>query len=302
MHQRHPPSGVQPLRRPDPSIEGTTLARMRLRVEIGLARLAGRSLAPGADAAAERRFPGRVLAALDPGAVDALAARLPHGSRARERDERQDDHGRDGRRDPRGLAFGSRTTARARISCPASPPRSSPARTRSSGSSRSTRPPSPRWRAARSPRALVPREPLPRPARPLRRARDRRRALAGRARRARSRDDRVVNADDPLLADLVRGRESAVRFGLSDPSRRARAPPPRRRLEVLRPLRDALRRTTRRTSATSATTAARRGDDERPPLDVTARAIELDGLDGAVVRPRHPGGVAPRPDRAPRPL
>ena len=49
-------------------------------------------------AAAERRFPGKLLWKLDPGAVDALAARLPAGVVARLGDERQDDDERRWRR------------------------------------------------------------------------------------------------------------------------------------------------------------------------------------------------------------
>ena len=75
---------------------------------------------------------------------------------------------------------------------------------------------------ARAARAAA-RQPLPRPARPLRRARDDRRPLGGRrGRRRRGRAALVLNADDPLVADLGRanGARAAGRhplfFGVDD--------------------------------------------------------------------------------------
>ncbi len=52
---------------------------MRLRVEIGLARLAGR-LSRAAGKGGGTTLPGRVLCRLDRDAVDVLSSRLPHGS------------------------------------------------------------------------------------------------------------------------------------------------------------------------------------------------------------------------------
>ena len=84
------------------------------------------------------------------------------------------------------------------------------------------------------------RQPVPRPARPLRRARDDRRALGGSARRARPRR-LVLNADDPLIADL--GREHPGRVVLRRRGRLARAGGhgARRRRQALPPLRRAVR-------------------------------------------------------------
>ncbi len=109
------------------------------------------------------------------------------------------------------------------------------------------------------------RQPVPRPARPLRRARDDRRPLGGRSsRRCPPAARLVLNADDPLIADL--GRERAERDLLRGrgptrwrsprcstrrtPSTAAAAAPPTS--------------TTRSTSATSATTAARPAVRQRP--------------------------------------
>ena len=57
-----------------------------------------------------------------------------------------------------------------------------------------------------APARAAARQPVPRPARPLRRARDDRRPLGGGRRRARRRRALVLNADDPLVADLGRDR------------------------------------------------------------------------------------------------
>ena len=90
----------------------------------------------------------------------------------------------------------------------------------------------------------------------------------------------VVNVDDPLLADLVQGRgDGVVRFGLDDPS----------------VARDRLPHAADSTYCVTcglpfeyaAAYVGHLGDYrcrschvKRPPLDVAARAIELDGLDG----------------------
>ena len=67
----------------------------------------------------------------------------------------------------------------------------------------------------------------------------------------------VVNADDPLLGELARGRERVVAYGLDDPRHARAVAAARGRLEVLPA--SAARRTTTPppTSGTSATTAAR---------------------------------------------
>ena len=88
----------------------------------------------------------------------------------------------------------------------------------------------------------------------------------------------IVNADDPLLADISRGRANVVRFGLDDPRvARERLPhaadskycrvcgaPYVYRAAYVGHLGDF---------------ACPNGHDRRPPLDVTAREIELDGLE-----------------------
>ena len=137
-------------------------------------------------------------------------------------------------------------------------------RTPSSGCSRSTRRALPEVARRVRPRALAARQPLPRPARPLRRARARRRALARRRRRAARRRTLVVNGDDPQVGDLARGRPRVGRL-------RARRPAPRAaRRSSTRPTRStacaAARRTTTPppTSGISATTAARTAATPRP--------------------------------------
>ena len=150
--------------------------------------------------------PGRLLLRLEPDALAPMAGELDDGSRARVGHQRQDDHRR--RCSPARLeragspvvhnraglehGLGRRHRAARRG------PRARPAR----ACSRSTRPGSRAWRAtcARASAAL---EPVPRPARPLRRARARSPTAGpsswpssdGRARF-------VLNADDPLVADL----------------------------------------------------------------------------------------------------
>jgi UDP-N-acetylmuramyl tripeptide synthase len=88
----------------------------------------------------------------------------------------------------------------------------------------------------------------------------------------------VVNADDSLLAELARAREKVVRFGVDDPSV-ARA-----RLSHAADSKYCIR-----CGAPYVYDAAYvghlgdyrcpNGDSVRPPLDVAARAIELDGLE-----------------------
>ena len=69
-----------------------------------------------------------------------------------------------------------------------------------------------------APARRLARQPLPRPARPLRRARAHRGALARRRGRAPSPTTTlVVNADDPLVAELADGRDGRARFGVDDP-------------------------------------------------------------------------------------
>ncbi len=272
---------------------------MRLRVEIGLARLAGR-LSRAAGKGVEPRFPAGFSAGstATPWTCFRAVFRTDPCSSARRTARRR--RARWSRRSS-GPAFGSRTTARAQISCRVSPRRSSRARTPSSGSSRSTRPPFPRWPRRTHPRAVV-------LANLFRDQLDRYGELEIVAERWRAAiaalgDDAtvVVNVDDPLLADLVRGprERGAVRARRS--SRLARAPPPRRRLEVLRRLRDALRvrRDVRRTPRRLPLPPRRR----RAAASRRHRAVDRAGRARRVrVRPRHSRRRAPRPARAPRPL
>ena len=167
------------------------------------------------------------------------------GLRDRLRDERQDHDGGDGGRDPAPPPSRSRTTRRARISCPGSPRRCSPRRGPSSGCSRWTRPPCRRSRADQAARR-VPRKSLPRPARPLRRARARRRALAGGRR----------DAPSHRHARRQRGRP---------PGRRARAraaPAPSRSASTIRGSR--ARRSSMPPTRSTASSAARRTSTRRP--------------------------------------
>jgi lipid II isoglutaminyl synthase (glutamine-hydrolysing) len=90
----------------------------------------------------------------------------------------------------------------------------------------------------------------------------------------------VVNADDPLLADLARGRAKVLRFGLDDPAAaRERLP------------HAADSKYCRSCGAPYEYRAAYVGHlgdyrcprchEERPPLDVAARSIELAGLESS---------------------
>ena len=153
--------------------------------EIRVARLvAGLSRRVGAGAG--MTVPGKLLSKLDPGAIDRLGRPAAGRRRVDLRDERQDDDGRDGRRDPaaavparpqplgREPRLGRRLHAPRRRRC-----RARPARGRRGGAARGA--------PARPAAGRLPRQSLPRPARPLRRARARGRALARGRRGARRR-------------------------------------------------------------------------------------------------------------------
>jgi UDP-N-acetylmuramyl tripeptide synthase len=90
----------------------------------------------------------------------------------------------------------------------------------------------------------------------------------------------VVNADDPLLADIARGRSNTIRFGIDDPAvARDRLP------------HAADSKYCRSCGAPYEYRAAYVGHlgefrcpnchDERPPLDIAARSIALSGLESA---------------------
>ena len=189
------------------------------------------------------------------------------------------------------LQPGSRGTAPARTSPPGSHRRCSTPRTRSSACSRSTS--SPCRRSCDGPAARrVARKPLPRPARPLRRARAHRRALAWRGRGARPR--RHDRRERRRSARRGSGRRAAsTRSASASTTRRMRAPrssTPRTRSTACAAA--ARTATTPSTSATSAPTAApaaaTRGRRSTSPRarDRAARA------GGDLVLARDPGGSA----------
>ena len=272
----------------------------RIRLETLAARAVG-SLSRAAGRGGGTTIPGKLLWKLDPSAVDALAARLPLGCRARLGDQRKDDDDRDGRADPRrGPAArveprGSESPLGDRIG----------ARERGRRRARALR--GRRGCAAGGGGAHAParggaREPLPRPARPLRRARDRRRAVA-RRRRGRLPEDTtlVVNADDPVVADLADGRRNVLRYGLDDP-RHARP--------ALQHAADS--KYCVRCGTPYEYEAAYVGHlgayrcpacgHARPELDVVARDIELDRPSLVPVHARRPGRRDRGRARAPGPL
>ena len=100
----------------------------------------------------------------------------------------------------------------------------------------------------------------------------------------------VANADDPLVGDIVRGREAAVRFGLDDPR------VARERLPHAADSKYCVACGTPYDYA--AAYVGHLGDWRcpgcglaRPPLDVWAGAIELDGLEGAAFDLHMPDGM-----------
>ena len=182
---------------------------------------------------------------------------------------------------------GSRTTRPARTSSPASPRRSSPPATPSSGCSRSTRRRCPRSRGGLRPRASALGQPVSRPARPLRRARARGRALARDGRRG-------LPAERAARGQRRRPAARRARHGTAGSRglRRRRSAPRRGRRSSTRPTRSAAcaaarrTRTPRPTSATSATTAARPAATRGRRSTSLAREIELHGLDERLVPAR----------------
>ena len=172
--------------------------------------------------------------------------------------QRQDDDGRDGRRHPRARAArASSTTAPGRTWPAASPPRCMAARATATPGLFEV---DEFWLGQVVERAAPARaaagQPLPRPARPLRRARHDRRPLGGGG-RARTPAALVLNADDPLVADLGARRARTPlllrRRGRRDGAgRRCSTPPtPSTAGAAARPT-----ATTPSTSATSAATTA----------------------------------------------
>ena len=146
------------------------------------------------------------------------------------------------------------------------------------------------------------REPLPRPARPLRRARDRRGALARRAGRARSGRDGRRERRRPAArrSRALPGRARCASASTIRPSRAtaSRTPPTRSTAS-------AAGRPTRTPATYVGHLGAYRcpnGDDERPPLDVDRARDRAGRARRRLVRPRHPGRRRAASNRAPRPL
>ena len=136
---------------------------------------------------------------------------------------------------------GWRTTAPARTSSPASPPRSSPPGTPSWGCSRWTRRRCRRWRGAsrrarcRSATSFATSSTATASSSCVaERWREMARALPADA-------TLVANGDDPQLGEIASQRPGSVVFGLDDPRHASPDAAARGRLEVVRPLRDAVR-------------------------------------------------------------
>ena len=139
------------------------------------------------------------------------------GQRARLRDQREDDDYGDGGADPRAAAHALRGTSPARTCSRGSRPRSSPARRAELGLFEVDEAALPEATARLRPRVVALVEPLPRPARPLRRARARRRALAS-CDRGSPRRRRCSSSTPTTPSSRSRRRAPrALRFGLDDP-------------------------------------------------------------------------------------
>ena len=152
------------------------------------------------------------------------------------------------------------------------------------------------------------RQPLPRPARPLRRARARSPTTGRRWSTTRAgRSGFVLNADDPLIADLGRDRELAPAPGRH--LLRDRGPARRRCPSSSTPTTPSTAAaaatptpTSAPSSATSATTSCPNCGADRPAPDVAATEIELRGMRGSRSRSRTPEGEARARAAPPRPL
>ena len=276
--------------------------RLPLSAEILAARAAAR-LSRLTGRGGGTTVPGKLLSKLDPTALDRLARPAPAGLGARLRDEREDDDGRDGGRDPAPPLLARAQRARARISCRASSPRSLAAPGRRARALRGRRGARfPRSRARVQPARGLPRQPVPRPARPLRRARARRRALARRRRGAARRDDAGRERRRPS------GRRARARAAGRASSSASTIRGTRDRRSSTRP--------TRSTASSCGTPyeyaaayVGHLGDyrcpacgHARPALDVVARDIELEGLEHASFSLETPEGTRRvQPARA-RPL
>ena len=215
---------------------------------------------PGSRGSPARAAARRCRASCCGSSTPARSTGWPPGSRsarARLGDERQDDDGRDGGRDPPAARSASRTTPRARTSSRASPRRCWRRAAPSWGCSRSTRRRCRRSRAAcdrgRSALGNLFRDQLDRYGELELVAERWRDAVAS------SPPERCWSstATTRRSASSRAARAGALVFGARRPAPRAAGAPARGRLEVLRALRHAVRRTRRPMSAISATTAAR---------------------------------------------
>ena len=237
-------------------------------------------------AAAARRCPGSCSGRSIPGAVDRLAARLPQGSvLISATNGKTTTTAMVAEILGRGPARATTTRARTSLSRgrlhPARLPR------RRARAVRGRRGGAPGGRAAGAAAGRCARQPLPRPARPLRRARARRRALARRRSRRCPRRTLVVNARRPAASATSRAAARGVVDLRRRRSRGTRAPA----LQHAADSKYCLRCGTPYDYA--AAYVGHLGDyrcptcgHARPPLDVAAREIELHGLDGSRVHAR----------------
>jgi lipid II isoglutaminyl synthase (glutamine-hydrolysing) len=88
----------------------------------------------------------------------------------------------------------------------------------------------------------------------------------------------VVNADDPLLADIARGRSNATRFGLDDPRVARERLPHAADSKYCRACGSPYEYSAAYVGHLG-DYACPNGDHERPTLDVAARGVELKGLE-----------------------
>ena len=187
-----------------------------------------------------------MLLRMAPDAIERLGSRLDARLDRRQRHQRQDDDRRDARLGPPpGRAHPGPQPRRLEHEL-GRRDRAARAGRRPRACSRSTRRGCRGWSRTLDPRLIVLSQPLPRPARPLRRARAPRRRVGRDGRRARRPAGFVLNADDPLVADLgrdARARAPARRHLLRDRGRVAGAAraPARARRQALPPLRRAVR-------------------------------------------------------------
>ena len=261
--------------------------RVRLALETTAARIVGQ-LSRAAGRGGGTTLPGKLLWKLDPGAIDALAARLPHGSAVVS------------------ATNGKTTTAAMAASILAPGHRlawnSSGANLASGVASTLLAAPEAELALLEVDEAALPeilRRTAPRVvslANLFRDQLDRYGELELVAERWRTAvaelplaTTLVVNADDPVVGDLATGRERALRFGIDDPAHARGA------LQHAADSKYCVRcgRPYSYAAVYVGQLGAYRCDacgHERPHLDVAARAIQLDGLDGSTFELATPAG------------